>query len=192
MNQVPSGRAFTSRRPNLESGGFRFRRSFCPRFACGSCNARRASLILSFQHRPERRLIGATCSVTGLYRVLRRAGLRRVDMHSLRHSFASALIIAGAPVTEVQYLLGHSSPQTMLKVYSHWFTSTDSDSVHRLSRTLAGNFGHFLDTLGRSGGSARIVQGAEVSDFIEKSVAPPAGFEPTAPGLGILCSVQLS
>jgi integrase len=33
---------------------------------------------------------------------LQRAGLRRVNMHSLRHSFASALIMAGAPVTEVQ------------------------------------------------------------------------------------------
>jgi integrase len=128
----------------------------------------------------------------GLYRSLRRAGLRRVDMHSLRHSFASALIIAGAPVTEVQYLLGHSSPQTTLKVYSHWFTSTQSDSVHRLSRTLAGNFGHFLDTFDRFEGSAGSGHGAEVLDFTRENLAPPAGFEPTAPGLGILCSIHLS
>ncbi|GEM_PF-368523 len=128
----------------------------------------------------------------GLYPALRRAGLRRVDMHSLRHSFASALIISGAPVTEVQYLLGHSSPQTTLKVYSHWFTSTQSDSVHRLSRTLAGNFGHFLDTLERSGGSAGARQIAKPFEFTEETLAPPAGFEPTAPGLGILCSIHLS
>ena len=128
----------------------------------------------------------------GLYRALRRAGLRRVDMHSLRHSFASALIGAGAPVTEVQYLLGHSSPQTTLKVYSHWFANTKSDSVHRFSRTLAGNFGHFLDTLDRSGGSAGGGYGAEVLDFKRELMAPPAGFEPTAPGLGILCSILLS
>jgi integrase len=37
----------------------------------------------------------------GLWPALSRAGIRRVNMHSLRHSFASALIIAGAPVTEV-------------------------------------------------------------------------------------------
>ena len=128
----------------------------------------------------------------GLYPALRRAGLRRVDMHSLRHSFASALIMAGAPVTEVQYLLGHSSPQTTLKVYSHWFANTQSDSVHRLSRTLAGNFGHLLDTLDRSGGSAEIGESAQVFDFTKELMAPPAGFEPTAPGLGILCSIHLS
>jgi len=121
----------------------------------------------------------------GLYRALRHAGLRRVDMHSLRHSFASALIMAGAPVTEVQYLLGHSSPQTTLKVYSHWFANTKSDSVHRLSRTLTGNFGHFLDTLDRSGGSTAIGRSGQVVDFTDETMAPPAGFEPTAPGLGI-------
>jgi hypothetical protein len=112
-------------------------------------------------------------------------GLRRVDMHSLRHSFASALIMAGAPVTEVQHLLGHSSPQTTLKVYSHWFANTQSDSVDRLSRTLAGNLGHFLDTLGHSRGPVQIGERAQIFDFTEESMAPPAGFEPTAPGLGI-------
>jgi hypothetical protein len=55
------------------------------------------------------------------------------------------MIVAGAPVTEFQHLLGHSSPQTTLKVSSHWFANMQSDSVHRLSWTLAGNFGHFLD-----------------------------------------------
>ncbi len=127
-----------------------------------------------------------------LLSALRRVGLRRVDMHSLRHSFASALIMAGAPVTEVQYLLGHSSPQTTLKVYSHWFANTESDSVHRLSRTLAGNFGHFLDTLDRSGGAVGKGQDAEVLEFAREIMVPPAGFEPTAPGLGILCSIHLS
>jgi Phage integrase family len=113
-------------------------------------------------------------------------------MHSLRHSFASALIMAGAPVTEVQHLLGHSSPQTTLKVYSHWFANTQSDSVDRLSRTLAGNFGHFLDTLDRAGGSTEIAESAQVFDITKELMAPPAGFEPTAPGLGILCSIHLS
>ena len=69
----------------------------------------------------------------GLWAALRRAGLRRVSMHSLRHSFASALISRGAAVTEVQMLLGHSSPAVTLKVYSHWFKSQDSGAVARLS-----------------------------------------------------------
>ncbi len=55
----------------------------------------------------------------GLYPALRRAGLHKADMHSLRHSFASGLIAQGTPVTEVQGYLGHSDPTITLKVYSH-------------------------------------------------------------------------
>jgi len=36
---------------------------------------------------------------------LRKAGLRRVNMHSLRHSVASAFIVNGAAVTEIKRCL---------------------------------------------------------------------------------------
>ena len=55
------------------------------------------------------------------YPTLARARLRRVTFHSLRHSCASAMIMAGAPATEVQHQLGHSNPSITLDVYSHWF-----------------------------------------------------------------------
>jgi len=72
----------------------------------------------------------------GLYPALQAAKLRRVDMHSLRHSFASALIAAGRPVTEVQHYLGHANPSTTLRVYSHWFKSTDSTAIEDLARSI--------------------------------------------------------
>ena len=73
----------------------------------------------------------------GLYPVLRRAGLRRVTFHSLRHSCASALIAATAPVTEVQHRLGHASPAITLKVYSHWFKGTDTGAADQLASVIA-------------------------------------------------------
>lgn len=82
----------------------------------------------------------------GLWAALRRAGLRRVNMHSLRHSFASALIARGAAVTEVQALLGHASPAITLKIYSHWFSSADSGAVGDLSRAILGNMGTAPET----------------------------------------------
>jgi integrase len=75
-------------------------------------------------------------SKRGLKPALLRAELRSVDMHSLRHSFATSLIAAGAPVTEVQYLLGHSNPTTTLTVYSHWFKSAETGSVDRLANAV--------------------------------------------------------
>jgi integrase len=74
---------------------------------------------------------------------LQRAGLRHVTFHSLRHSFASALIRRGAPVTEVQHLLGHKKPSVTLDVYSHWFKGADSGAATAYSAEL---FSDRIDT----------------------------------------------
>jgi site-specific recombinase XerD len=43
---------------------------------------------------------------------------KRVTAHTLRHSFATNLLAAGAGITQVQELLGHSSVETT-QVYLH-------------------------------------------------------------------------
>lgn len=43
--------------------------------------------------------------------LLKKAGLRRRTIHATRHTFATRLIMAGAPLTYVQKQLGHSSIQ---------------------------------------------------------------------------------
>ncbi|XOV85709.1 MAG: tyrosine-type recombinase/integrase [bacterium] len=53
------------------------------------------------------------------YPALRRAGLRKIRLHDLLHTFASLLIANGEDVARVSRLLGHSSPVVTLKVYSH-------------------------------------------------------------------------
>jgi integrase len=60
------------------------------------------------------------------YPALRRAKLRKVKFHSLRHSCASAMIAAGRPITEIQHRLGHASPAITLKVYSHFFKDAET------------------------------------------------------------------
>ncbi len=72
----------------------------------------------------------------GLWPALRRAGLRRVNMHSLRHSFASALLASGRPITEVQHLLGHSSPTVTLKVYAHFLPSDENLGTDALAKVI--------------------------------------------------------
>jgi len=70
------------------------------------------------------------------YPTLLRARLRRVTFHTLRHSCASAMIAAGAPVTEVQHRLGHANPAITLQVYSHFFKHTESDAADRLASDI--------------------------------------------------------
>ena len=42
-------------------------------------------------------------------------------LHSFRHLFASIEIVAGIDPTTVAAMLGHSTPQTTLSTYSHYF-----------------------------------------------------------------------
>jgi integrase len=72
----------------------------------------------------------------GLHPALKRAGLKQVRFHDLRHSCASAMIANGRPITEIQHRLGHSSPDITLRVYSHWFAETKSDSADQLAEGL--------------------------------------------------------
>ena len=51
-------------------------------------------------------------------RVVRKAGLQGVTLHTLRHTFASQLVMAGVPLRDVQELLGHQNFATTLR-YAH-------------------------------------------------------------------------
>jgi integrase len=54
------------------------------------------------------------------------AGLDRVRVHSLRHTFCSTLIMAGRPDTEVAKLAGHKDATVTRRIYAHWL-DTDHD-----------------------------------------------------------------
>ncbi len=71
-------------------------------------------------------------TLAGFKPALERAGLPAVKLHSLRHSFASTLIMQGKPVTQVAHLLGHKKSSVTLDVYARWFKrleSADADAV---------------------------------------------------------------
>ena len=74
----------------------------------------------------------------GLAPALTGAKLPSVTMHSLRHSFATALIAAGTPIPEVQSYLGHARATVTLDTYAHFLPRQRTDAVARLSRLLGG------------------------------------------------------
>ena len=53
-----------------------------------------------------------------LLRAMKRAGLRKIGLHTLRHTFASQLAMEGVPLLAIQMLLGHSTP-VMTQRYAH-------------------------------------------------------------------------
>jgi integrase len=53
------------------------------------------------------------------FRCLQAAGLKRRRYHDLRHTFASLLLTAGAPIAYVSEQMGHSSIEMTVKRYGH-------------------------------------------------------------------------
>jgi integrase len=79
-----------------------------------------------------------------LWPVLNRAGVRRVNMKCLRHSFASMLIMKGTPVGEVQSYMGHATPAITLSVDTHWFRNRQTGALDRLAKELIPGIGQAI------------------------------------------------
>ncbi len=68
---------------------------------------------------------------------LRRAGLRKVRFHDLRHSYASLLINDGANIKYVQRQLGHASCMITLDTYSHLIREAGREAIGKLDSLLS-------------------------------------------------------
>jgi len=82
-------------------------------------------------------------------RALEEAGLRRVTIHSLRHSYASQALAAGASIKALQRALGHSSATMTLNTYAHLVEEDMSAAMIRLDQAFRGREAPVLD-LGKS------------------------------------------
>jgi integrase len=67
-----------------------------------------------------------------LWAAQKRAGLRRIKWHELRHTFASILASSGVPLFVLKSLLGHASID-MTERYSHLATEHRATYAHLLS-----------------------------------------------------------
>jgi integrase len=79
-------------------------------------------------HNLSRRL--KPCLVAGRLR-------NEIDLHTLRHTFASHLVRRGCDVRTLQYLLGHSSARTTLEHYAHLFDDRAAEVVGLLEDLTA-------------------------------------------------------
>ncbi len=74
-----------------------------------------------------------------LYPALRRAGIRKVGFHILRHSYVSLLVNQGENIKFIQKQVGHSSAKVTWDVYSHLFPEGEKEAVLRLQDSLFGD-----------------------------------------------------
>ncbi len=80
-------------------------------------------------------------------RSLRKAGVRHVPLHSLRHPAVSRMISTGASPKAIQAVVGHASIQLTFDTYGHLLP----DSLDTLARDLGALEASGGDTAGDTG-----------------------------------------
>jgi integrase len=69
---------------------------------------------------------------------LRRAGLRKIRFHDLRHTFTALLIATGENPKYIQQQLGHASIQTTMDRYGHLMPESHREAGERLDEFIFG------------------------------------------------------
>ena len=69
-------------------------------------------------------------------RFIRRHQLPYITLHGLRHTFATVASAQGAPLFEIGKALGHSTPSTTGRIYTHLVDSTHAATLNRVSDAL--------------------------------------------------------
>jgi integrase len=79
------------------------------------------------------RMLGKNEVKHPLWRACRKAGLRQIGWHVLRHTYASHLAMRGAPLKAIQELLGHATIEMTMR-YAHLSPGARRDSARLLDR----------------------------------------------------------
>jgi integrase len=84
----------------------------------------------------------------GFHPALKRAGIRRIRFHDLRHTFASLMISNGEDIVRVSRLLGHANASFTFNVYCHMLPRKRDPIGDRLACLV---FGNKMETVGDLG-----------------------------------------
>jgi len=74
-------------------------------------------------------------------KALEKAGMRRIRLHDLRHTFASLLIQNGESLAYVKDQLGHHSIQITVDIYGHLVPGANRQAVDRLDEDFSSTYG---------------------------------------------------
>jgi len=106
---------------------------------------------------------------------LRRAGLRSIRFHDLRHTFASLLIHQGENIKYIQSQMGHASAQITWDRYGHLMPEVDHGAGQRLDEAIFGT-GYISRTLAEP--TITKEQSADYSSNALLKAVAVAGVEP--------------
>ena len=97
-----------------------------------------------FTNREGNRLTRRACD-SSLGRICRKAGLRKIGYHTLRHTFASRLAEKGVSIISIKELLGHSDIKTTMR-YAHLSPIVLREAIKLLDEKGDEKIGHNMVT----------------------------------------------
>ena len=113
---------------------------------------------------------------------LRKAGIQNASWHTLRHTTASRLVMAGVPLSTVKEVLGHRDIQTTLR-YAHLAPSHIQAAMEKGSLGRLG-----IGTGSKTGSDLRTA--VEDKTQVVELLARPEGVEPPTLGSEVQCSIH--
>jgi integrase len=75
----------------------------------------------------------------GFHPARKRAGIRRIRFHDLRHTYASLMIRNGEDIVVVSRLMGHANASFTFNVYCHMLPRKRNPIADRLASLVFGN-----------------------------------------------------
>jgi integrase len=73
------------------------------------------------------------------YRLTREAGLPKIRLHDVRHSYATAALVAGVPAKVVSERLGHANIAITMDTYSHVLPGMDEGAAATVASLILGD-----------------------------------------------------
>jgi integrase len=67
-----------------------------------------------------------------------RAGVPKIRLHDLRHSYASATLAAGVPAKVISERLGHATIAVTMDIYSHVLPGLDREAADAVALLILG------------------------------------------------------
>ncbi len=108
------------------------------RLRCGpawSIAARDAGLVFT---RPDGTAIPPKRASQMFTRRVDAAGLPRIGVHGLRHTWATLALRAGVPLRVVSERIGHSDPAVTMSIYAHALDGDDHAAAETTARAIFG------------------------------------------------------
>ena len=71
-----------------------------------------------------------------LYKYAKKAGVKQIRIHDLRHSHASLLVELGFSPLLIAQRLGHEKIETTLQIYSHLFSNKEEELINTIENLI--------------------------------------------------------